>query len=107
MEITKPTRRTLQYDNAENEESLQVQKNFLQEKRDGAYRQMVEYQQLVKRYQDKRVKVKQFQVGDLVLRNREVSQPTQGGKFTIKWEGPYRIPEVVQLNTYQLETLEG
>nr|GMD68188.1 uncharacterized protein LOC109162351 [Ipomoea batatas] len=68
---------------------------------------MAEYQQSVKRYYDKRVKVKQFQEGDLVLRDRKASQPNEGGKFAIKWEGLYRIREVIRPGTYRLETMEG
>ncbi|XP_019182148.1 PREDICTED: uncharacterized protein LOC109177291 [Ipomoea nil] len=46
-------------------------------------------------------------VGDLVLRDRQASQPTEGGKLAVKWEGPYRIATVVQAGTYKLETMEG
>ncbi|XP_019150219.1 PREDICTED: uncharacterized protein LOC109147035 [Ipomoea nil] len=76
-------------------------------KRKAASARMAEYQQAVKRYRDRRIRPRAFQVGDLVLRDRQASQPTEGGKLVIKWEGPYRIAEVVQAGTYKLETMEG
>ncbi|XP_019184635.1 PREDICTED: uncharacterized protein LOC109179589 [Ipomoea nil] len=90
-----------------NEENLRIEKNFLEERREAASARMVEYQQAVKRYRDRRTRPRTFQVGDLVLRNRQASQPTEGGKFAAKWEGPYRIAAVVQAGTYKLETMEG
>ncbi|XP_031111906.1 uncharacterized protein LOC116015878 [Ipomoea triloba] len=106
-EITTPTLWVLQYNDDENEENLQIEKNFLEERRDATHGRMAEYQQSVKRYYDKRVKEKKFQEGDLVLRDRDASQPNQGGKFAIKWEGPYRIREVIRPGTYRLKTPEG
>lgn len=57
----------------------------------------------------KRVKVKLFQVGDLVwktvlplgTRSREF------GKWSPSWEGPYRLCGIVRGNVYFLETLQG
>lgn len=42
-ETTTLTHRVLQYDDEENEENLQVEKNFLEERRDAAYERMAEY----------------------------------------------------------------
>ncbi|XP_019195683.1 PREDICTED: uncharacterized protein LOC109189530 [Ipomoea nil] len=84
-----------------------IEKNFLEERREAASVRMAEYQQTVKRYRDRRTRPRTFQVGDLVLRDRQASQPTEGGKLAVKWEGPYRIATVVQAGTYKLETMEG
>lgn len=46
-EIQVPTRRILLYNEQGNEESLHIEKNFLEERRDVAYAQMIEYQQTV------------------------------------------------------------
>lgn len=72
-----PSRQILLYNEEGNEEKLQIEKNFLEERRDAAYARMVEYQQAVKRYQDKQANVKYFYVGDLVLMNREANRPTR------------------------------
>lgn len=55
-----PSWRIMFYNEEGNEESLRIETNFLEEIRDAAYARMVEHQQAVKRYQDKRVKVKHF-----------------------------------------------
>ncbi|XP_019184170.1 PREDICTED: uncharacterized protein LOC109179056 [Ipomoea nil] len=107
VEVVEPTYRVRSYSDEENEESIGIEKNFLEERREVACARMVEYQQAVKRYHDRRIRPRAFQVGDLELRDRQASQPTEGGKFAIKWEGPYRIASVVQAGTYKLETLEG
>ncbi|XP_019184806.1 PREDICTED: uncharacterized protein LOC109179766 [Ipomoea nil] len=107
VEVVEPTYRISHYTDEGNEESLRIEKNFLEERRETAHARIVEYQQAVKRYRDKRIRPRAFQVGDLVLRDRQASRPTEGGKFTVKWEGPYRIADVVQAGTYKLETLDG
>ncbi|XP_019161181.1 PREDICTED: uncharacterized protein LOC109157795 [Ipomoea nil] len=107
IEVVEPTHRVHSYSDEENEESLRIEKNFLEERREVACARMVEYQQAVKRYRDWRIRPRAFQVSDLVLRDRQASQPTEGGNFAIKWEGPYRIAAVVQAGTYKLETQEG
>ena len=58
------------------------------------------------KHYNSRVKHKDFQVGDLVLRkvmgaNRD---PTQG-KLSPNWEGPYRITSWQMKGIYHLETL--
>nr|GMC95667.1 uncharacterized protein LOC109179766 [Ipomoea batatas] len=70
------------YNDEGNEESLQIDKNFLEERRDAAYARMAEYQQAVKQYQDKRAKVKHLLVSYLVLRDQEANRPTEVGKWT-------------------------
>ncbi|VFQ82811.1 unnamed protein product [Cuscuta campestris] len=46
--------------------------------------------------QASKVKPRAFQVGDYVLRKREKSQPTKGGKLAKKYEGPYIIKAIVR-----------
>ncbi|VFQ89720.1 unnamed protein product [Cuscuta campestris] len=53
------------------------------------------------------VKPRAFPVGDDVLRKREKSQPTKGGKLAKKYEGPYIIKAVVRPGTYKLVTPKG
>jgi hypothetical protein len=63
----------------------------------------------VDRAYNKKVKLKEFQVGDLVW---EVVLPlgtkdTTYGKWSPNWHGPYRIDQVLPGNTYMLEELDG
>ena len=64
---------------------------------------------MVAKAYNKNVKVKSFQVGDLVwktilpLRNKD----RKFGKWSPSWEGPYKVKEVISGNTYLLQTLQG
>jgi hypothetical protein len=58
---------------------------------------------------NKKVKLKEFQVGDLVW---EVVLPlgtndAAYGKWSLNWHGPYRIDQVLPENAYILEELDG
>ena len=59
------------------------------------------------KYYNSRVKSLIFQVGDLVLRESKVSQPTEVGKLSLKWEGPYVIIKVIRPSAYQLQRPDG
>jgi hypothetical protein len=63
----------------------------------------------VARAYNKKVKLKEFQVGDLVW---EAVLPlgtkdTAYGKWSPNWHGPYRIDQVLLGNAYMLEELDG
>jgi hypothetical protein len=63
----------------------------------------------VARAYNKKVKLKEFQVGDLVW---EAVLPlgtndTTYGKWSPNWHGPYRIDQVLPENAYMLEELDG
>jgi hypothetical protein len=63
----------------------------------------------VARAYNKKVKLKEFQVGDLVW---EAVLPlgtndATYGKWSPNWHGPYRIDQVLPGNTYMLEELDG
>lgn len=68
---------------------------------------MVEYQRLVRRYHDARVKPRYFYLGDLVLRDRSASKLIEGGIMAINWEGPSRVAAAIRPRTYQLERTSG
>ncbi|KAK4398067.1 hypothetical protein Sango_1282200 [Sesamum angolense] len=52
---------------------------------------------MAKAYNSK-VRPRNFQVGDLVLRKAEDSGPI--GKLDLKWEGPYKVTEIVGTGAY-------
>jgi hypothetical protein len=58
---------------------------------------------------NKKVKAKSFQVGDLVwktilsLRNKD----RKFGKWSPRWEGPYKVTQVMSGNANLLQTLQG
>lgn len=62
---------------------------------------------MVKHY-NSRVRHRDFQVEDLVLRKvmGATKDPIQG-KLSPNWEGPYRVASWQRKGTYHLETLDG
>lgn len=88
-------------------EGLHLDNNLTEEIRNDARKTSVIYQNKTTKYFDRKVKTKNFQVNDLVLRESAASQPTSVGKLTAPWEGPYRIRKIVSLGTYELERLDG
>ena len=61
------------------------------------------YEQQLRRYHDKNVQQRDFNVGDLLL--RRVQSP--GGKLTSPWEGPFIVSSVVIPGTYRLQHEDG
>ena len=60
------------------------------------------------KYYNSKVRHKDFQVGDLVLRKVMGStKDTSQGKLGLNWEGPYRIASWHRKRIYHLETLDG
>ena len=82
------TRRTT-FSKEENDDKLRVNLDCLDEVRDKSSGKMIEYQRKMAEYYNKRVKLRQLDIGDLVLRkvNTATKNPTQG-KIGPTWEGP-------------------
>jgi hypothetical protein len=63
------------------------------------------YLEGVRRYHDRNVKERSFNVGDLVLHR---IQNTKGlHKLNSPWEGPFSVSKVIGPGSYRLQTLEG
>ncbi|KAJ9543856.1 hypothetical protein OSB04_023563 [Centaurea solstitialis] len=106
IEAQLPTARSRTYD--QNAINLSYDLDALEELREKALRTMAAQKGIVERHFNKKVKAKNFQVGDYVLRH--VFQNTQepnAGKLSIKWEGPYIISKVIGNGAYRLTTIEG
>ena len=82
--------------------------DLLDETRNQAKEKTRAYQQRMARYHDRRVKHREFKVGDLVLRKVTFAtkDPTQG-KLGPTCEGPYRVIKFYKGGTYHLEKLDG
>ena len=63
----------------------------------------------VARVYNKKVKLKSFQVGDLVWKTILPlgMKSNKFGKWSPSWEGPYKIIKVISGNSYMMETVEG
>ena len=75
-----------------NDDHLRINLDFLDEVREEASIRVTKYQQRMADYYNKRVKLRQLDIGDLVLRkvNPVTRDPAQG-KLGPTWEGPYRV----------------
>ncbi|RZR95147.1 hypothetical protein BHM03_00023979 [Ensete ventricosum] len=66
------------------------------------------YQKAIARLYNQRVRPRPIVMGDLILRRAEVNDPGHTrGKLALRWEGLYRITQVIQDETYTLSTIEG
>ena len=64
--------------------------DLIDEVREEAMKRMAKHKEAMARYYNKKVKVRKFNIGDLIL--RKVSQETKDlsqGKLGPAWEGPY------------------
>ena len=91
-----------------NNDQLQVNLDCIDEVREKASNKMTKYQQKMAEYYNKRVKLRWFDIGDLVL--WKVTPTTRDfvqGKLSPTWEGPYRVVHYSRQGNYHLETLDG
>jgi hypothetical protein len=87
------------------EDSRRVDIDGLEEARCAALVQSARYLEGIRRYHDRNVKKRSFNVGDLVLCR---IQNTQGlHKLSSPWEGPFTVAKVTGPGSYGLHTLEG
>ena len=95
----------VKFANAEhNEETLCLNLNLLEKKREKALKRVVDYQQKTARYYDRKVRPNSFKPGDLVLKKLLPTRknPTHG-KLGPNWEGPYIVSRVIRPSNYELQ----
>jgi hypothetical protein len=94
-----------QYDNGISEDSRRVDIDELEEARFAALVQSARYLDGIRRYQDRNVKERYFNVGDLVLCRLKNTEELH--KLSSPWEGPFTVARVTGPGSYRLQTLEG
>ena len=58
-------------------------------------------------YHNRRVRTKQFKIGDLVMRRADIGKDSSGtGKLGPNWEGPYQISEATTKGTYMIKDMQ-
>jgi transposase InsO family protein len=91
-----------------NDEGLKLHLDPLQEKSNCAQITMSAYQERVARYFNRKVKPRNFRVGDLVLRKVTfATKDSAEGKLALNWEGPYKVISCQRLGAYYLEDFIG
>ena len=77
----------------------------LDEACDVALLRLAKYQQALRQYNSHRVWGRAFNVGDLVLCLDQSNKNRH--KFSLPWEGPYVVAEVLRPGTYKLKTIDS
>jgi hypothetical protein len=94
-----------QYDEGISEDIRRVDIDGLEEAHCAALVQSARYLEGIRRYHDRNVKERSFNVGYLVLRR---IQNTDGlHKLNSPWEGPFTVAKLTGPGSYRLQTLEG
>ncbi|XP_073022575.1 uncharacterized protein [Primulina eburnea] len=104
-EIGETSLRVKQYMPLENDQALRASLDMIDELRDEASVRAERYRARMARAYNDRVKPRAFQVGDLVMRKVDVLHPV--GKLDPKWEGPYKVVEIIKIGTYRLQHQDG
>lgn len=104
-EIGIESHRILTYDENQNIGLLRENLDLVEEVREDARIRSEKYKQQVRNAYNKKVQIRRFEKGDLVLRRADALKPT--GKLDPNWEGPYVITEVLKGGAYELKDMEG
>ena len=96
------------HDKSKNDEAMQLQLDLVDEVKLMAEQRLARYQDCMAKHYNSRVRHRDFQVGDLVLKRvMGTARDSTQGKFGPNWEGPYQIASWQRKGTYHLETLDG
>jgi hypothetical protein len=93
------------YDENTNQQGREDSLDQIDEARDVAMMHSARYQQALRRYQAQKIRRRDFNEGDLVLRLRQDNRGRH--KLSPPWEGPYVIVKVLKPGTYKLANEEG
>ena len=88
-----------------NQVALEDAIDQLDEARDVALLHSAKYQQAMRRYHERNIRSREFQVGDLVLRRIQSNQGRH--KLSPPWEGPFIVDQVLRPGTFKLKHEDG
>ena len=100
--------RIMAYEEQRNHQELNNNLDLVDEVRDEVVKRIEKCKGAMARYYNKKVKVRRFNTGDLVL--RKVTQATKDsaqGKLGLASEGPYQVTRHSREGSYYLKTLDG
>ncbi|XP_075479421.1 uncharacterized protein LOC142520304 [Primulina tabacum] len=89
----------------DNDQSRAMELDLIEEKRNRAFIRMEAYRNRVMKSYNKKVRIRNFQVGDLVM--KKVNPAGEVGKLEARWEGPYKITRRVNSGSFYLEDAQG
>ena len=100
-----PTARTENFDVPTNDEAMDRELDLAEELREEAHLNHASYQQEVAQGYNKNVRMRPFNIDDLVL--REVVQKSKKTKFKPNYEGPFRVVAKAGHGSYKLAEMDG
>ncbi|XP_073120547.1 uncharacterized protein [Henckelia pumila] len=104
VEIGQPSARIKAYEDIE--EGARAQElDLIEERREKEARRMEAYRARVMRAYNRKVKPREFQEGEFVL--KRVNPAGEVGKLDARWEGPYKLIRKVSANTWYLQDGQG
>ncbi|GKV49513.1 hypothetical protein SLEP1_g56262 [Rubroshorea leprosula] len=108
VEVGLPSDRSDRHDDLNNEQLLRENLDFVEEIREMSRIRNMAHQSRVAKFYNKRVRARQFQVGDLVLRKAGLTNThSHMGKLAPNWEGPYMVVRVKRHGSYMLADIQG
>lgn len=108
VELGEPSLRRNVEDLHINDRELRVELDTLEERRSRAVLRAEACRRMVERKYNTKVRPRNFQEGDLVWRKTGDARRTAAhGKLAAKWEGPFKIVEVLGNGAYRLTKLDG
>ncbi|GJY13964.1 reverse transcriptase domain-containing protein [Tanacetum coccineum] len=106
-EIGMPTLRTAEVDMVQNKQALEINLDFLEERREQAAIREAKSKAKMEKYYNSKVLNTSFKPGDLVYRSNDASHTVEVGKLGSKWEGPYKVTEALGKGAYKLRDRDG
>jgi hypothetical protein len=91
--------------NEDQAEARELDSNLLEEKRNTSLANVRKYQELLKRYYNKCVVLRELDIGDLVLKKDIRTKDKQ--KFSSPWEGPFIVLDIAAPGAYVLAEVDG
>ena len=93
------------YQEGEVDEARQLELYTVEEARINASTQSARYLQGVRRYHNRNVQQRSFNVGDLVL--RRIQDETGLHKLNSRWKGPFIVSKVIRPGSYRITDANG
>nr|GFA33452.1 reverse transcriptase domain-containing protein [Tanacetum cinerariifolium] len=106
-EIGMPTLKIAEVDLAGNNETLEINLDVLEERREEAAIREAKSKVKMKKYYNSKVRNTSFKPGDLAYRNNDARRVEDAGKLGPKWEGPYEVMEMLGKGAYELRDCDG
>ena len=93
------------YQEGEADEARQLELDSVEEARINALTQSARYLQGVRRYHDRNVQQRSFNIGDLIL--RRIQDETGLHKLNSIWEGPFIVSKVTRPGSYIITDVDS